>query len=66
MGLTKTQIRFFKKPRNMSEIIDLFNGDQWEANHFQTKHVLSNVLYLNTNATFELVDWDNIRLTDEA
>lgn len=33
--------KYFSTPRKMDEITyDLFNGDQWEANHFQNVHLL--------------------------
>jgi hypothetical protein len=34
--MTTKQINFFKKPRNMQEIIELFNGDIYAANSFQS------------------------------
>lgn len=53
--LTAKQKKFFSKPRTMAEIWkDLFNGDQWAANHFQNKFIGNGTLQINRNQTIEL------------
>lgn len=40
VGLTKSQLMFFKTPRTMKDIMDiLFKGDAWEANEFQNNQI---------------------------
>lgn len=57
MGLTKKQIQFFHKPRTMEEIaLDLFNGDYWEANHFQNKFIGNDVLHLTEKPVIMTTD----------
>lgn len=51
--MTRAQQRFFKQPRTMQEIIALFKGDEWAANHFQNDMLNSKQLVLSKNMTFE-------------
>ncbi len=40
VGLTKSQLLFFKKPRTMADIMNiLFKGDAWAANDFQNQQI---------------------------
>jgi len=59
-GLTDKQKRFFKQPKSMSEIIDFFGGDQWEANNFQNRFLVNAVLQIDEQAQISLIDWDAI------
>ena len=57
-GLTKKQFEYLKQPRGMYSIArELFNGDQWAANAFQSKFYNDGVLFFNENGTFELIEY---------
>jgi len=57
-GLTKKQLKYFKIPRGMYEIAqDLFNGDFWEANHFQNKFIGNGVLKIGNGTKISLIEY---------
>ncbi len=58
-GLTKKQLSYLKRPKNMEQIAQhLFNGDYWAANHFQNKFIGNSVLQINENSTIQVIEWD--------
>lgn len=56
-GMTKNEISFFKKPKTQQDVIEFCKGDQWEANHLQTKLVRLNLITVHPDASMELIDW---------